>query len=126
MLKHLKFSGVFHDDNLSVSVTFENPVNYGLEMSALLFSVTAKDKGGGVAPSMGDFTFYIMDESNHMYNARNIPAPAMTTPADDDEPSPQPDWLILTDFKPEFLYQDLQVAFYHGPYQKINIIELHH
>ena len=61
MLKNLKFSGVYHDESLSVHVTLENPADYSLEASTLVFSVTAKDKSGG-ALKPEDVNFYIMDE----------------------------------------------------------------
>ena len=46
MLKYLKFSGLFHDENFSVNITLENPLDYGFMVETLLFSVNinAKDK----------------------------------------------------------------------------------
>jgi len=125
LLKNLKFSGVYHDESVSVHVTLENPADYSLDASALLFSVTVKDKSGG-ALSPKDVNFYIMDEANHMYNTHCLPAPSDEGCIEDNEPAYRPGWLIVTDFKPDFLYQDLRVVFYFKPCQKINVIELNH
>ena len=123
MLKHIKFSGIFHDDNLSVHVTLENPLDYGLEVTTLVFSVTVKAKSN-TDVVMGDFAFFIIDEAGCMYDAKYVSTPTITT--DIDEPEQQPDGLILTDFKHEFLYQDLRIAFKYRPYQSISIIELNY
>ena len=125
MLKNLKFSGNHCDGNLSVHVTLENPADYGLEADSLVFGVTAKNKNGGVLKE-SEISFYIMDEANHMYNTRSMPAPNVEDYNDGNEPAYRPDWLVVTDLKQEFLYQDLRVAFYYKPCQQINIIELNH
>ena len=71
MLKHIKFSGMFQDENLSVNVTLENSVDYGFEWTILLFSVTVKAKNNNnITPKLEDFTFYVMDEANRLYNAQ--------------------------------------------------------
>jgi len=125
MLKHLKFSGLFHDENLSVNVTSENPADYGLEATELVFSVVLRAKNGD-APKLEDFTFYIMDEANCLHNAQSISATAIEIDPRDDEPVQRPDGLIHTYFKHEFLFQDLRIAFEYRPYRKISIIELRH
>ena len=125
MLKNLKFSGVYHDENLSIHVTLENPANYSLDASMLVFSVAAKDKSGG-AIKPEDINCYVMDEANHMYNTRCMSAPSVESNNNDNEPTYRPGWLIVTDFKPDFLYQDLRIAFYFKPCNKISIIELNH
>jgi len=125
LLKNFKFSGNYQDENLSIHIMLENPTDYGLEADSLVFGVTAKSKNGG-ALQVNDITFYIMDEANHMYNTRSMPAPNVEDYNDGNEPAYRPDWLVVTDLKQEFLYQDLRVAFYYKPCQKINIIELNH
>ena len=73
MLKDLRLSGVFYDETLSVHVTMENPADYGLEATELLFSVMVRDKtSSGISLRMEDFTFYVMDETNYVYNTLNI------------------------------------------------------
>jgi len=125
LLKNLKFSGVYNDESVSVHVTLENPADYRLEASTLLFSVIAKSNSGDVL-NPKDANFYVMDEASHMYNTRNIPAPSVEGCNDGNEPAYRPDWLIVTDFKQDFLFQDLSVAFYFKPCKKINIIQLNH
>jgi len=127
MLKHLKFSGIFHDDNLSVNVTLENPADYGFAATDLLFSIMVSVKSNiGIIPRPEDFTFYVMDETNCMHNTQIILTSAGVTLTENAEPEKQPNWLILADFKSDFLYQDLRIAFYYQLYQRINIIELRH
>ena len=127
MLKHLKFSGVLNEEILSVCVTLENPADYGLDVTALVLSVVIKEKNGiSFTPNMDAFTFYIIDESNRMYNAEFVSTPDLLMPTDDADPLPKPDGLIVTDFKHEFLYQDLRIAFYHQPHQRLHIIDLRH
>jgi len=103
----------------------ENPVDFGLAASALTFSVTVSAKNGnGTAPRPEDFTFYLMDKADHLYNTRYTPCPDVETDPGYDEPMPCPDWLIYTDFRPEFLYQDLRIVFYYRPAQTFNVIVL--
>ena len=74
MLKHLKFSGIFHDDNLSVHLTLENPLDFGLDVTFLVFSVTVRyQNNNDTKPKLEDFTFYIMDEAGNMYDTQHIP-----------------------------------------------------
>jgi len=127
MLKHLKFSGIFHDENLSVNITLENPSDYGFEATNLLFSVTVRGKNSnGINPKLEDFKFYVMDEADCLYEAQSIPAPDIEVDSGDNEPMQTPDGLIRTDFKHEFLFQDMRIAFDYRYYRKISIIELNH
>ena len=127
MLKNLGYDGVYHDENISVSVLLENPLDYGLNATELLFSVTLRAQNGSQnALRMDDFTFYVMDEANRIYNAQTA---LYSQPADettlDDEPIRQPHGFIHTHFEYDFLFQDLRIAFFYLPYRKISIIELH-
>ena len=127
MLKHIKFSGIFHDENLSVHVTLENPADYGYEATTLLFSVTVRGKNSnGINPKLEDFTFYVMDEADCLYETLNITAPNVEVDPGDGEPMQNPDGLIRADFKHEFLFQDMRIAFNHRLYREIRIIELNH
>lgn len=142
MLKHIKFSGIFHDDTMYVNVTMENPTEYGLEPTSLLFSLSVKAKSSNGStdqfhvPKLSDFTFYIMDESNNMYNTKRISIPTAnetqitenqaTIIQANNEEKYQNNGMMLADFKHTFLYQDLRVAFYYEPYKKIMIINLEH
>jgi hypothetical protein len=127
MLKNYGYDGAYHDENLSVSVLLENPTKHGLDMTELAFSVMARGKSGET-PQLDDFAFYIMDEANHLYNTRRAlySKAAIEIAPDDDEPVRRPDGLIHTDFKHDFLFQDLRIAFYYRPYQRIIIIGLEH
>ena len=127
MLKNFGYDGVNHDMNISVSVLLENPLECGFEAAELVFSVALSAKDGGI-PRLEDFTFYLMDEADQMYNTRSIPfsKPDIETTFEDAEPIRRLDGFILTDFKYYFLFQDLRIAFYYRPYRKISIIELKH
>ena len=114
MLKNLRFSGIYHDENLSVHVMLENPADYGIKASSLVLSVAVKDKNGD-KPKMEDFDFHVMDEAGLLYSAMNLAVPSVE--AEDGEPVYCPDWLIVTDFRHEFLFQDLRVAFRYKPYE---------
>lgn len=94
-------------------------------------------KVGAINPKPEDFTFYVMDEANCLYNVqcmpylkRNIEAATYETETDaggdESEPARKPDGLIYIDFKFDFLFQDLRVAFYRQPEMKISIIGLKH
>lgn len=129
MLKNLGYDGAYHDPNISVNVLLENPLDYGLDAATLVFSVTIKDKRERADNlNIENFDFYIMDEQNRLYNAHRMPdlQPSAKAIPEDDEPVCQPDTLILTDLKYEFLFQDLRVAFYYRPDHQIKIIELRH
>ena len=122
MLKHLKFSSIFHDDDLSVNVTLENPLDHGFTAEYLLFSMAVKTKNGNGNPlGMENFTVYIMDEANYMYNTQHT-----TLAGPNDEPEPKLEWMVFTEFKRDFMFQDLRIAVYYHPYQSISIINLNH
>jgi len=123
VLKDLGYDGTYRDEKMSISVMLENPLKYGLEATELAFSIVLRAQNG--SPSIDDFAFYVMDESNRLYNTRIMPCPnPEVEPVPDDEPIRQPDRLIVTDFNHEFLFQDLRIAFYYPLCRKINIIEL--
>jgi hypothetical protein len=129
VLKDYGYDGAYHDERISVSVMLENPLDYGLDVADLVFSVKARAKdGGAVALRLEDFTFYIMDESNRLFNTQHTPytAPAVENDPDDDEPARWPDALIRTGFEHGFLFQDLRIAFYYRLYGAIRIIKLSH
>jgi hypothetical protein len=129
MLKNFGYDGTYNDENITVSVLLENPSDYGLEATNLVFNVTLRTKNSyTINTRLEDFEFYVMDEANHLYSTYRIPYSKSEAKADpdDDEPIHQPDGLILTEFNPGFLFQDLRIAFYYQLYRKINIIELSH
>ena len=127
MLKNFGYDGAYHDMSISVSVLLENPLEYGFESTELVFSVMLRAKNGD-APRLEDFTFYVMDEADQLHETRIIPysKPVIETTFEDDEPIRRPDGLILTDFKHEFLFQNLRIAFNYRLYQNLRIIELKH
>ena len=77
-------------------------------------------------PKLEDFAFYIMDEAGCMHDTKHIPTPTITKTQDSAEPKYLSDGLIVTDFKHDFLYQDLRIVFCYHPYQRTSIIELNH
>ena len=125
MLKNFGYDGVYYNQDITVSVLLENPSDYDLEAATLVFSVTIKDKRSGTANlHLEDFSFYIMDEQNHIYNTKK--AVGLQSSVKDNEPVRNPDILLLAEFRPEFLFQDLRIAFYYEPSQQFHIIELKH
>lgn len=125
MLKRLSYDGTYRDETLSVGVSLENPTEHGLELSTLTFGVTVRAKNGDGSPlKLDNFTFYVMDEANRLYNTRVVPVSAVVSPSDDDEPVRQPDGLICTGLRPDFLFQDLRVGFFYRPYESVKIIGL--
>lgn len=129
MLKDCGYGGAYHDKDISVSMLLENPLDCGLEAASLVFSVIIRDKGTGSAKlSPEDFTFYIMDEHNSIYNTQKVFGlrPKVRVLQEDDEPVREPDCLIFTEFRPEFLFQDMRIAFYYRHHRQLHIIELRH
>lgn len=127
MLKNLGYYGTYHDKRISISVLLENPQDYGFDPSDLLFSVTVRDKQSdtGSPLSMEDFSFYIMDEQHCIYNTKAVlDVQPYLRAAADDESSRRPNGLIFTDFRAEFLFQDLRVVAYCKPSLQFYIIEL--
>ena len=129
MLKNLGYDGAYRDEDVSVSVLLENPSDYGFEAATLVFSVTVRaGSNGTIIPKLDDFTFYVMDETNRLYNAQVTlySKSAAEDDSDNDEPARQPDGLVRTGFQYDFLFQDLRIAFYCRSCDKINIIRLKH
>lgn len=129
MLKNYGYDGAYRDENVSISVLLENPLEYGLETNTLAFSVTLKALNStAIIPKLEDFTFYIMDEANRLYSTQNISYLKADTEMtlEDGEAVCKPDRLIVTDFNHDFLFQNLRIAFSYRLYGKTNIIELKH
>lgn len=127
MLKNLGYDGVYRDQDITVSALLENPLDFGLDAGTLVFSISIRNKRKGAKNlTLEDLSFYIMDEKDRIYSTQKMPyiPPTEGARAEDDEPLPDPDGLILTDFKHEFLFQDMRIAFRYGPYQQLRIIEL--
>jgi hypothetical protein len=128
MLKNFGYGGAYRDENISVSVLLENPLDYGIEAAKLVFSVAIEDKNSGTSSRLEDFIFYIMDEGNHLYHFQNTPCLNHDTEAstDDIDPVQKPDGLIITDINYAFLFQDLRIAFRYPNHTDLRIIELKH
>ena len=75
MLKDYNCFGVYRDDNLTINVMLENPIEHSLSADLLVFSVTIEPRDKAMCkPEVGtDITFYITDESGHIYNTSFIP-----------------------------------------------------
>lgn len=130
MLRNLGYDGVYHDQNISVGVLLENPLDYGLESTMLVFSVSIKDKRNRRENlNIEDFSFYMMDEQNYIYNMQKITGfhlkAKITETADVSIQKPAVA-LIFVGFKPEFLYENLRIAFYSVLEHSFHIIELKH
>lgn len=129
MLKNLGYYGTYHDPNISVSVLLENPLDFCIDPSKLVFNVMVKNKRQGTKPcSFESCTFYIMDEQNRIYSTDKVACAQSDAKAKEaeDEAAQCPDGLILAEFKPEFLFQNLRVVFYDEPGQQLHIIALKH
>ena len=126
MLKNYGYAGAYRNEDISVSILLENPLEHSLDVTELVFSVVMKGRTGS-ASRIEDVTFYIMDEADQLHNTQRTPySKVVATDPDDDEPVRRPDGLIHTGFKHEFLFQDLRIAFYYRTYGQINIISLNH
>ena len=44
MLKHFDYSGSYHDEEITIGITLENPLTHGLAADTLVFSVTVDQK----------------------------------------------------------------------------------
>lgn len=129
MLKNFGYDGVYHDPNVTVGALLENPIDYGIDAGTLVFSITIRDKRRKVTNlTIEDFSFYIMDEQGRLYNTQTMPylQPKDEAEIEGDESVRNPDGLIFTEFRHEFLFQDLRIAFRYGSCQRLYIIELGH
>jgi hypothetical protein len=131
MLKLISYDGTYRDENITVSVVLENPLDYGLATTALAFSVVVKDKNGNnTSPHIDDFVFYLMDENFRLHNmqfiqhANSRPIASLPLASEDDEPIRIPNGIIHTVLQPEFIFYDLRVAFYYRRSDRIEIIRL--
>jgi hypothetical protein len=122
VLKNFGYDGAYRDEEIYVGALLENPLDCGLEASNLAFSVMLRSKNGEFL-RLEDFAFYIMDESGRMYDALLL---SYSKTAVDDKSVHQANWLIHTDFRHEFLFQDLRIAFFYRPCACIKIIRLKH
>jgi hypothetical protein len=129
MLNRIGYYGVYKDNDISVSIMLENPLEYGLDAELLVFSVVIKPHSGDVVViQLNDFAFYIMDADNRLYNAYVAPDLRLGTGVviDTDDPPHTLRALITADFKHEYLYQALRVAFYYKPCNRVELIRLEH
>lgn len=127
MLKNLGYDGVYRDQDITVNALLENPLDFGLDAGTLVFSISIRNKRKGAKNlTLEDLSFYIMDEKDRIYSTQKMPyiPPTEGARAEDDEPLPDPEGLILTDFKHEFLFQDMRIAFRYGSSQQLHTIEL--
>ena len=129
MLKNYVYDGAYRDERMSISVMLENPLEYGLEANTLAFGITlqAKDQEARI-PKLEDFTFYIMDEANRLYNTQKVSF--LQSDAEVvvyyDGVVYKPDGLITIGFECYFLFQNLRIAFFHRDYNNIQIISMKH
>ena len=128
MLKNSGYSGAYRDDDITVDVIMENPLNHGLNADTLAFGVMVKPANNStVSPRLDDVAFYIMDEANNLYNTRTAVwkrSDAETDDPDDDKSAHTLRQLIYAALKPEWLYQDMRVAFHYKEHDFIGIISL--
>jgi hypothetical protein len=122
VLKNFGYGGAYRDEDIYVGALLENPLDCGFEASVMTFSVTLRSKNG-VPLRLDNFVFYVMDESGCMYNA---PLSPYSKADADGESAYQAGGLIRTDFRHEFLFQDLRIAFLCRPYAVVNVISLKH
>ena len=129
MLKNFGYAGIYRDKDISINVLFESPVDHGVDIDKLVFSVRISARHGELGILLpNEFTFYIMDEANRLYNVENVTYSEsyVDEVIETDASLPVLKSLIVTDFRHEFLYQDLRVAFAYEPLDRIEIIRLMH
>lgn len=126
MLNDLGFFGTYKDDAMKVDIVFRNPLDYNLKADTMVFGILITPKKSGTF-QLDDFRFYIMDRDNRLYNANNIPESSLEAITTEEMEKESPNTLrgfILTELKPEYLYQDIRIAFYHG--NRFEVIVLEH
>jgi hypothetical protein len=129
MLSNHGYTGFYRDESLYVDVMLENPLDYGIDASMLVFSVRIVLKNGDAdAFSQDDFTFYLMDNDNSLYSVQNAPYSIQGAYAalDNGELPKTLRGLITAELRPELLYQDMRVGFMYRPYDRIELITLRH
>jgi hypothetical protein len=127
MLKNLGYDGAYRDETITVNVLLENPLEHSLDESMLVFGVTMRNKIDSTHHlQWAELIFYVMEENDCLHNTENMQSlhPDAATESACDKPIPPPDRLIRTAFRPEFLFQDLRVAFYNRRTERLHIIKL--
>jgi len=130
MLKNMSYEGTYRDEDITISVVLENPLDCSLNVNTLAFCVFVESNhDDNAAPDMDDFVFYVMDDNYHLYNMQFVPytnSRPTTLPyePEDDEPITIPSGVIYTELRPEFIFHDLRVAFYYRRYDRMEIIKL--
>jgi hypothetical protein len=120
-----QYRGLF----LSVDVMLENPLDYGIDPSMMVFDVNISARNDNTDVfSWNDFTFYVLDKHNRLYIAQSIPKSFLSASPvkDTGEPSNALRGLVQLRLRPVFLYHDLRVAFFYHPSNRIKIITLTH
>ena len=128
MLDKLGFSGEYRDRDISVDIMLENPLEYGIDAGNLLFSIKISQRSAD-APILriNEFSFYIMDKYNRMYNVQDALVPTEKEAAIVLDCSISAiNGHIQTKLRPIFLYHDIRIAFYYQLYNRIEIITLTH
>ena len=130
MLKNMSYEGTYRDEDITISVVLENPLDCSLNVNTLAFCVFVESNhDDNAATDMDDFVFYVMDDNYHLYNMQFVPytnSRPTTLPyePEDDEPITIPSGVIYTELRPEFIFHDLRVAFYYRRYDRMEIIKL--
>jgi hypothetical protein len=125
MLKDLAYQGVYRNEDMEISVMMVNPLEHNLTADMLVFNVTINSgHGDTVIWPPDNFTFYLMDEASMIYNLKPVPYLITDVETGDGNEPLYRYGLIYTAFKPEFLFQDLRVAFLDRWVNKLELVRL--
>ena len=121
MIEDIFYGGTYRDDNIVVTVTLEDPASLGISASKLVFTVAATKTDGEAFPE-DSCVFYLMQDNNSIQNTGFIPLESSRNVGSG--ATCHMEGIISTEFRHEYLFQCLRVAFYYLPYDRIEIIQL--
>jgi hypothetical protein len=120
MMEGTGYGGSYHDDDISVNITLEDPGMHNLDVNRLAFKVTVASKRVDGVLHVEDFKFYLMTDDNSVKNVEFTP---IETIKHKDTPPPICG-LIHTELMYEYLFQCLRIGVYYQPHERIHLISL--
>lgn len=111
MLNNYNYDGFYRDNNFMVSVTLTNPNEIDINNYMLTFDVLLKSENN---INLANFSFYIIDCNNNMHNMVML----------NNNCGKYNQAIVHTKLQPIFLYNDIRIAFYYKPYNKLLIIDM--
>jgi hypothetical protein len=123
MFEDINYGGLYEDNNISVSITLIDPIQYDLEANRLTFQINISSINDDDLHEE-DFTFYLMTDNNRIQNTAFI-LQKLDKSKDDTEPNYIQGY-IHTDFNFDYIFQSLRIALFFQPFGYIMLIPLRH